>query len=61
MSLAAPSVAEDRFRRCSAVGQVLVSVLQHGLAAAPFGAPVGAVIGVIFARAAQVSEPLGWV
>ena len=49
------SPAEKVLCKYSAIGQVLVSVVSHGVAALPFGAPIAAMMGGIFARAAQVS------
>ena len=47
--------AEKVLCKYSAIGQVLVSVVSHGVAALPFGAPLAAMMGGIFARASQVS------
>jgi hypothetical protein len=54
LTLAQCSSAEKQFHKYSAFGQVLISVAVQGLNAVPFGAPVGAIIGVIFQRAKQV-------
>ena len=48
------SQAEKVLCKYSAIGQVLVTVVSHGVAALPFGAPIAAMMGGIFARAAQV-------
>jgi len=34
--------------------QVLTSVAAHAISSLPFGAPVGALLGAVFSRAAQV-------
>ena len=48
------SPAEKVLCKYSTIGQVLVTVVSHGVAALPFGAPIAAMMGGIFARAAQV-------
>ncbi len=48
------SKAEQFFARYSALGQALMSVVQLGVGALPFGAPVAAVLGTLYARAQQV-------
>ncbi len=55
LALPKRSAAEEALAKHSELGRALIGALAKGIEALPFGAPVAAVIGVVYARAAQVT------
>ena len=56
IKMPARTKAEEVFGKHSHIGQVVMNVALKGVEALPFGAPVAAIIGFIYSRAAQVCD-----
>ncbi|KAF5840146.1 hypothetical protein DUNSADRAFT_17630 [Dunaliella salina] len=56
LQLSQRTQAERALAKYSALGQVLVNVASHAMAAMPFGGPAAAILGAVYVRGAQAAK-----